>query len=168
LNQDEDTLLERIYDEQAALICENFGTETACNWGSHTDLDAILVETKVYGYGVVLVSSADPTTGTIAHEWFDLRDDQVTSPVAATKKRWRRVLIECELTIKQRFELIAMVERAHTFNGRVIVSEAPPWALKAGVLRRHDAAYEFNMDWMRREDKKAERRFLLATFGKAS
>jgi hypothetical protein len=127
-----------------------------------------VVETKVYGYGVVLVSRANPTSGKISHRWFDLKDDQVTSPVAAIKKRWRRVLIECELSIKQRFELIAMVERARAFNGRIIVSEAPPWALKAGVLRRHDAAYEFSMDWLRREDKKAERRFLLATFGKAS
>jgi hypothetical protein len=88
------------------------------------------------------------------------RHAETVPSVASLKCRWRRGVIDCRLPIRQRFELIVLLERAGGFDGRLSIAAAPSWAIDAGILRDSRGPYEFDMDWLASEEGAAERRWL--------
>jgi hypothetical protein len=80
--------------------------------------------------------------------------------IASLKQRWRRAIIDCRLPIRQRFDLIVMLEHAGGFGGTLSVGAAPTWAVLAGVLHQREGAYEFSPDWLVTAETDAERRWL--------
>lgn len=70
---DLEALEETAYEQQAALIKEEYGQQASDNanygWGVDETDDEMVIKTKVYGHGV-LISTIDFETGEISH-YFD-------------------------------------------------------------------------------------------------
>jgi hypothetical protein len=88
------------------------------------------------------------------------RHAETAPSVASLKQRWRQAIIVCGLPIKQRFDLVVMLEHAGGFNGCLSIAAAPTWAILAGVLRQRAGAYDFDRDWLVQAEADAERRWI--------